>query len=395
MNQSIDKNRLFIAACLALVVTSLSFGIRAGLIEPLAAQFDLSKTEMGWITAMAFFGFPIAMMIGGPLCDVVGMGRLLLIAFISHLAGILLTIFAGGFWTLFISTFFIGFGNGMVEAACNPLVTALYTDNRTTMLNRFHVWFPGGIVIGGLITYFFAQAGLNWQIQVGVMLLPLALYGFLFFGQSFPKTERVASGVSNARMGKALVSPLYLFMIFCMLLTATTELGVGQWLGPLLKSTGVNGILILVLGTGLMAVGRFFAGPLVHRFNPTGMLLGSAVLACAGLFWLGNASVDTVIPAAMVFYLGVCYFWPTMLGFTAEYIPDSGALGLSLMGGAGMFAVSIFNPVLGYFLDEKTSGPQALRFMAILPLILIAAFAGLYVLMRNKKPAPHTDLQKA
>ena len=386
---TINRNRLFLASCLALVVTSLSFGIRAGLIGPLGKEFELTNTEMGVIASMAFLGFPIAMMIGGPLCDVVGMGKLLLIAFICHLFGILLTIFAQGFWTLFISTFLIGFANGMVEAACNPLVTTMYTNNRITMLNRFHVWFPGGIVIGGLIVYFFSQIHLNWQIQVAMMLIPLFGYGFLFYGQTFPKTERVTSGVSNAQMLKALVSPLYLFMILCMFMTATTELGIGQWLDPLLKGTGVSGILILVLGTGLMAVGRFFAGPLVHNLNPVGMLLASSVLAALGLFWLGNASGPTVIPAAMVFYIGVCYYWPTMIGFTAEYIPNSGALGLSLMGGAGMFATFVFNPVLGHFLDEKTTGAEALRTVAILPVILVFLFAGLYFYIKRTGNTSH------
>ena len=383
-NIIVNRNKLFIASCLALLVTSLSFGIRAGLIGPSGAEFHLSNTEMGVIASMAFLGFPIAMIIGGPLCDVVGMGKLLLIAFIFHLLGILLTIFAQGFWTLFISTFFIGFANGMVEAACNPLVTTMYTNNRITMLNRFHVWFPGGIVIGGLIVYLFSKIHLSWQIQVGMMLIPLIGYGLLFYKQPFPKTERITSGISNAQMLKALVSPLYLFMILCMFMTATTELGIGQWLDPLLKGTGVSGILILVLGTGLMAVGRFFAGPLVHNLNPVGMLLVSSILAAIGLFWLGNANGSTVIAAAMVFYIGVCYYWPTMIGFTAEYIPNSGALGLSLMGGAGMFATFIFNPILGHFLDANTSGGEALRTVAILPLILVFLFTGLYIYMKKK-----------
>jgi len=389
-NIIVNRDRLFIASCLALLVTSLSFGIRAGLIEPLGAEFHLSNTEMGVIASMAFLGFPIAMIIGGPLCDVVGMGKLLLIAFVFHLFGILLTIFAQGFWTLFISTFFIGFANGMVEAACNPLVTTMYTNNRITMLNRFHVWFPGGIVIGGLIVYLFTKINLSWQIQVGMMLIPLFAYGFLFYGQTFPKTERITSGISNAQMLKALVSPLYLFMILCMFMTATTELGIGQWLDPLLKGTGVSGILILVLGTGLMAVGRFFAGPLVHNLNPVGMLLVSSILAAIGLFWLGNAQGSMVIAAAMVFYIGVCYYWPTMIGFTAEYIPNSGALGLSLMGGAGMFATFVFNPILGHFLDAKTSGGEALRTVAILPLILVFLFTGLYIYMKKKGTTSHS-----
>ena len=183
MQATINRNRLFTASCIALIVTSMTFAIRAGLLGTLGAQFGLSDTELGWINSMAFLGFPIAMLIGGPLCDIIGMGRLLVFAFIAHLAGLLLTIFAGGFWTLFISTFFIGFANGMVEAACNPLVTSMFTTEKTKMLNRFHMWFPGGLVIGGLVSYFMSQAGIDWKYQVATMLIPTVIYGIMFLGQ--------------------------------------------------------------------------------------------------------------------------------------------------------------------------------------------------------------------
>lgn len=391
---NINRDRLFVASCIALIVTSMTFAIRAGLLGTLGTKFGLNDTELGWISSMAFLGFPIAMLIGGPLCDIIGMGRLLVFAFLAHLAGLLLTIFATGFWTLFISTFFVGFANGMVEAACNPLVTSMYTTEKTKMLNRFHMWFPGGLVIGGLVSYFMSDAGINWQWQVATMLIPTAIYGLMFLGQSFPKTERVTSGVSSAEMWKACATPLYLLMIFCMFLSATTELGTNQWIAKIMENTTDNAVLLIVFISGIMAVGRYFAGPVEKALSPTLMLLFSSILAAVGLYWLSNAQGNTAFLAAGVFAVGVCYFWPTMLGFTSEYIPKSGALGLSLMGGAGMFATSVFNPVLGYFLDknrnealaaglsqsaaELKAGQDSLSYVVIFPLILIVIFTLLY-----------------
>jgi MFS family permease len=146
--KAINRNQLFTAACLSLLVTSLSFGIRAGILNRLGVQFNLNAAELGTIAATAFWGFPLAVIIGGFLVDIIGMKRLLVIAFLLHILGIVLTIFSGGFTSLFISTLCIGLANGTVEAACNPLVTALFPDNKTTKLNHFHLWFPGGIVIG-------------------------------------------------------------------------------------------------------------------------------------------------------------------------------------------------------------------------------------------------------
>ncbi|MDV7400507.1 hypothetical protein RZS08_54330, partial [Arthrospira platensis SPKY1] len=76
---SFDREKLFLASCLALTVTSMTFAIRAGMLEPLGLEFGLTNTELGYIASMAFLGFPVATIIGGPLCDVVGMGRLLIV----------------------------------------------------------------------------------------------------------------------------------------------------------------------------------------------------------------------------------------------------------------------------------------------------------------------------
>lgn len=419
MNQVINKNSLFWASCLALLVTSLSFGIRAGILNRLGVEFNLTATELGTIAATAFWGFPVAVVIGGTVVDIIGMKRLLVMAFIFHLLGIILTIFAGGYWTLFLSTLLIGIANGTVEAACNPLITAIYSDNKTTKLNHFHLWFPGGIVIGTLIVFFFDKAGAGWQIQVGVMLLPTVLYGYLFSRLHFPVTERVASGISTADMYKAVASPLFIFMFICMFGTAITELFTGQWIDVLLRSVTNNALLILTVTTGVMVIGRGFAEPVVHRLAPQGVLLISAVLAAAGIYLLGHTSGPMIFAGALVFGMGVCYFWPTMLGFVAENLPKTGAVGLNLMGGAGMFAVSIYTIVMGGKYDQllasklpagadlkeysasmpgsamanllvearKAAGPEILNLTLIIPLILIVAFGGLLFYMRSKKTA--------
>ncbi|KYP16084.1 MFS transporter, partial [Flavihumibacter sp. CACIAM 22H1] len=342
MQANINRNKLFVASCLSLLVTSLSFGIRAGILGTLGTQFNLGASELASIAATAFWGFPLAVVIGGMVVDSIGMKKLLLIAFLFHLAGILLTVFAGGFWTLFLSTLLIGIANGTVEAACNPLVATLYPDNKTTKLNHFHLWFPGGIFIGTLIVFLFEKLGIGWQVQVGMMLIPTVIYGYLFSKLDFPVTERVASGVSTGEMYKSVLSPLFIFMFICMFGTAITELFTGQWVGVLLGNVSDNPILILTITTGVMVVGRGLAEPIVHRFSPQGVLLMSAIMAAIGIYMMSTVTGSSLYIAALIFGIGVCYFWPTMLGFVAENIPKSGALGLNLMGGAGMFAVSIY-----------------------------------------------------
>jgi fucose permease len=397
---AINKKQLFLASRIALIFTAMTFAFRAGLEGIWGTEFTLTKEQLGWIFSPAFYGFTLAMIFGGPLCDVIGMKRLLVLAFVGHVAGVIVYLTAKDATMLFVGTLCIGIGNGMVEAACNPLTVTLYPENKTTMLNRFHVWFPGGIVIGGILSYFIIdQWHLNWRILISLLFIPAVIYGIMFFKLKFPQTERVTSGVSTARMFSSCISPLFLIMLACMFLTAATELGTNQWLGALLQGAGVSGILVLVFINGLMAIGRSFAGPFVHRLNPNGMLIVSAFLACIGLFLLSKSTGYAAFGAAFVFAAGICFFWPTMLGFVSEYLPNTGALGLSLMGGAGMFSTSLVIPLMGKWYDnfkstaiqagnsvqqaDAIAGSNTFLKVAIMPAIVLVVFIIIYAARRK------------
>jgi len=396
-----NKSRLFNASCIALTVTAMTFAIRAGILGQLGTDFQLNDTELGWVNSMAFLGFPVATIIGGLIYNMIGPRTMMYLAFITHVLGLVLTIMAGGFWGLLISTFFIGFANGTVEAACNPLIADMYPENQTTMLNKFHVWFPGGIVVGSLVSLAMTNMGMGWQMQIAVMLIPTLIYAFLIFGQEFPRGENIETSTGE-NIKAVFTSPLFYFMAICMTLTATTELGTQQWVERILGQAGANPMVILAMVTGLMAVGRYFAGPVIHRLNPTGVLLGGAIIAAIGIYLMSMATGGMVYLAAILFAVGVMYFWPTMIGFTAEYLPKTGPLGLSLMGGAGMFATAMWQPVIGGWLDsaraealesgvtaeaaDLVAGQSALGNIVLFPIALIVLFTGLYFYMKGKEP---------
>lgn len=437
--ENVNQKRLFVAAALALLVTAITFAIRAKIEGVFTNDYGLTKEQVGRAFGPAFWGFAVAMFAGGYFIDIVKTKTIIWMAFGMHLVGIILLLLAKDYTSLFISNVFIGLGNGSVEAACNPLVATLFPDKKTKMLNRFHVWFPGGIVIGSLLAALIMdEMNLSWEILVSILFIPLAIYGFLFFGQKIPETERVSTGVSYKEMmrnvgapititlavifmilvatvptisetitsnntllviivlvaaaliiieGKAVnkISLLFPFVFMCMLMTASTELGTTQWINALLADNGIHPMIILAVVTGIMAVGRYFAGGLIHRLNPPGVLLGSAIVSFAGLMLLSisQGPVMTVLSAA-VFAVGVCYFWPTMIGVASEYIPKSGALGMSILGGAGFVATSMVLPIMGKSIE--TAGPQiTLRNMSVLPAILIVAFIILTIIINRQK----------
>lgn len=441
MEQNFNKTRLFFGSCLAIFVTALTFAMRAKIEEIFGPVeeggiFGLSKELIGWAFSPAFWGFTIAMVAGGFILDIVKTKKMIWVAFTLQLIGAIIFIMAKNKETLFLANVFIGLGNGTVEAAFNPLVATLYPKNKTKMLNRFHVWFPAGIVIGSLLAVLMMDTlDLKWQIYIGILVIPIALYGMWFFGQNIPETERVSSGVTYKSMLGSIGAPvtiiiaiilmmllainiivlpagwMYLVLIgivfiislveaglirkasilfpvifTLMLFTAATELVTTQWVNALLANEGVNPMLVLALITGIMAVGRFFAGELIHRIHTVGVLLLSSVFSAIGIYTLSlvNSPAMTIV-GAIIFAIGVCYFWPTMLGFTSEYIPKSGAMGLSLLGGSGFVSVAMFLPVLGRIMEAKNT-QVALQSIGILPLILIVGFAILFMVYRKKKP---------
>ncbi len=401
MTQTVNSSRLFNASCFALITTAFSFSIRAGILSQLGTEFNLTASQLGFINSMAFLGMPLSMVVGGLVYHTVGPKIIMQIAFVCHAIGIIMTIYAGGYAGLLISTFFIGIGNGCTEAACNPMIADSYSGLQMgKMLNRFHMWFPGGIVVGSILSEFMTGAGFGWQAQIWVLMIPTIIYAFLFYGQAFPKPH--IDGVrSLGENFKAMFSPLFLFIFFCMAFTAISEFGPQQWTGMIMSKSGAKPMLILALVTGLMAVTRFFAAPIIKVVGPTGILWGSSILAAIGIYLFSAVTGPAAYAAAVVFAMGVALFWPTMIGFVAQYIPLSGALGMSVVGGVGMLSTAIFQPFIGGWIDdakaeklaagltgdamELAAGQATLQTMVLFPGILIIAFGILYFWMRGRK----------
>ena len=401
MNSSINRTALFTGSCFALITTAFSFSIRAGILPQLADEFSLSAEQLGFINSMWFLGFPISMIIGGLVYHTFGPKNIMSVAFIAHTIGIIMTIYSGGYIGLLISTLFIGFGNGCTEAACNPMIADMFSGLKMNkMLNRFHMWFPGGIFIGAIVSKFMTDWGMSWQTQMWLIMLPTITYAILFFGKKFPLPS-VEKATSLKENFKAMVSPIYIFLFLCMALTAISEFGPNQWVSIVLSYSGAEPMLILALTSGLMAVGRFFAGPVVSLLGQTGVLLISAVLATIGIYMFSVVTGPMAYIAAIIFALGVCYFWPVMVGSVAQKVPLSSALGMSVIGGVGMFSTSIFQPIIGSWIDnsreenitqglsgnalELAAGQDTLQNIVVFPAILIVLFTILFFWQKNSR----------
>lgn len=418
-----DKKKLFILSVIALVTAGVSFGLRGSIGRDLQTTFfdpidKLRSAEMlGAVLGVAFLGFAFTIAIGSPLLDYIGMGRLLTLSSFCFIAGTLVVVFAGSiasgaatYNVIWAGMVVIGIGQGLVETVINPLTTTLYPEEKTARLNILHAWWPAGIIFGSLIGLFIGQLNMNWQVKFSMVLIPAAAFGMMCLFAKFPPTERVASGIPTSDTFKEVSKPFFIVWFLAMFLTAASELAPGQWVDlALTRTVGMQGIWLLIYVSGLMFVMRHFAGPMVHRLSPVGLLWTSSLLASAGLLLLSVANSPlTGLLAATVWGTGVCYMWPTMLAAASERFPRGGALLMGLMGTAGTLSIYFVLPLMGKIFDNAkiaaAGGEEAFgrltgeelnrvltiasqtsfRYVAILPAVLLAVFGAIWLYDRSR-----------
>jgi hypothetical protein len=163
---------------------------------------------------------------------------------------------------------------------------------------------------------------------------------------------------------RSLGRPLFILMLLIMIPLATTELGVDSWITTLMAGEmtriGIDAGWVLIYTSAIMMVLRFFAGSIVHRISPLGLLAVSAAIASVGLFFLSTATGAAILIAATLYGVGKTFFWPTSLGVVAEQFPRGGALTLNVVAGVGMLAVGVIGaPFMGYVQDRNVDSNLA------------------------------------
>jgi MFS family permease len=408
-----QRGKLFVASCVSLVTTSMVFAIRGDIEGAMSSTFQINAKQMGTIWSPAFWAFTIAIYISGAIADLVGLRALHILSAIGYFIGVALVLVAPhptapvaaifdntGTTLLYAGFFVMGLSQGLVEGVINPLVATIYSDQKTKRLNMMHAWWPGGQVIGGLLAVAMTQIfNASWQLKLATILVPAAVYLVMAISMEYPQTERVQSNVSTGDMWSQVARPLFILLFLCMWRTAAAELGPDQWfpsvMGALVPQ--MQGVLFLVYTAGLMFVLRTFGSGIAHK-NPIGTLFVCSIITAVGLYWLGGLQPGTsavvAFAAATVFGIGKSYFWPTMIGVTAEQFPRGGALLISIMGGTGMLSVAVALPIMGARIDQYGPG-AALRMIAGLAVILTVIFGAMFAWFKARGGYRAVDIAKS
>jgi MFS family permease len=396
-----NKEKLFVTSCLSIGTAAMVFAIRGDVAGPMSAAFRITNEQMGLVFSPAFWAFTIAIFISGNLVDVIGMRTLHMLSALGFIVGVTMVILAPrpdapiaslfdhpGTMMLYVGFFLFGLSHGLVEGVINPLIATIYSGEKTKKIVAVHAWWPGGLIIGGLLALVLsAMFGASWQLRLSLILIPAVIYLVMAMSLQYPQTERVTSNVSTAEMWRQTMNPLFIVLFVCMWMTAATEMGPDQWfptvmgeLVPQLSPGAGSGVLFLVYTAGLMFALRQWASGFSHK-SPLATLIVSSLLSGIGLYWLGgldsSSSAAVAFIAATLFGIGKTFLWPTMLGVAAEQFPRGGALVLSLLGGAGMLSVGLVVPLMGERMDSYGPG-AALQMVALLGGILAVIFTAVW-----------------
>lgn len=408
--------RLLWAGFMAILAAGVGFAIRGGIFDNWGAEYGFTGTQLGAIGGAGFSGFCFGIIIGGMLCDRWGYGKLVIIAFLCHVLSAFVTFAAGGesaYQFLFWGMFIFAFANGTLEAVANPLVATLFPHNRTHYLNILHASWPAGLIIGGGLGWVLDDMlGIGWKLQLALYLIPTVLYGLMFLGQTYPKSEASKQGLSlgemlqevgllgglvvcfflalffassvfepllaNAELSRYLgyaiggvlliaigvitrfsTGSILMFVLFVThALVGAVELGTDQWIQNITGNilTSQEGKILFVWTSAVMFALRFSAHWIEKnlKLSPIGLLFVCAVLAVIGLNMASAAQAFAGAMLALTIYgIGKTFFWPTMLAVASDRFPRTGAVAISIMGGIGMMSAGLIgSPGLGYAKDR-------------------------------------------
>jgi len=368
-----NNNRaLFIASFLTLIAAGVGFGVRTGILREWGGQYGFTNYELGIITGQGLVGFGIVILLASLITDRVGYKTVLLGAFVLHVISAVITLAAGPvyqsagkeatFWCLLAGMFLFSVANGLCEAVINPLVATLYPKQKTHYLNILHAGWPGGLILGGLLGLCIVGkeakiATLPWEVSWGLFLVPTLIYGLIVLKEKFPVSEARAAGVSYGEMLKNFASPLLLALLLLHACVGYVELGTDSWITSITNAITGQGFLLFIYASAIMFVLRFFAGPIVERINPLGLLLASSVIGCIGLYLISTSnSTGMAWMAVGIYGIGKTFLWPTMLGVVGERFPRGGAITMGAMGGIGMLSAGLLGgPGIGYKQDYYAS----------------------------------------
>jgi MFS family permease len=350
-----NEKRLLWAGFMAILAAGVGFAVRGGIFATWGGEFGFTGAELGAIGGGGLTGFCFGIVIGGMLADKFGYGKLVILAFALHVLSAFVTFAAtgapkgstdevvkaaheSGYNFLFWGMFIFAYANGTLEAVANPLIATLFPKNRTHYLNILHASWPAGLVLGGMVGWFFGDSW-GWKAQLGTYLVPTVIYGLMFFGQKMPKSEASEKGLSLGEMFKdvGIVGGLVACFLLALFFSGVFANVLGGFMKPdpadpdkitrlgNILGYGVGGALLVAVGV----MTKFSKGSLLlFTLFIAHALVGAVELGTDS--WIQNITGNLLTPKQG----NILFIWTSLVMFSLRFCANfiEKKLGLSPVG---------------------------------------------------------------
>ncbi len=373
---------LIFAACLAIFVYGMVASMLGTINPGLAAKFQLTNVQTGYVALAQGLGLVIASVSVGPLLDRKGkkIGLLLGLALVT--LSLLALANAATYEVIIGAMVVLGMGGGIIITGANALGSDVSESRRASVLNFLNVF----VGLGGFATPFIAGnllAGDAVRVAYAAAALTAATFAVHLFLRIAPPAPRVPGQKTTAVFG---VPVLYLLASATFLYTAC-EFGIWNWLAKYLMVRGLpatTALNILSLGFALgLLLGRVIVAPVLIKIPPLTVTIAASTLMALTTFAILHTSAPTLL-GALVFLAGIAMapVFPTTVAIVGDIFKERSGTAIGFTITCGFSGLVVSSPLIGWIAGPDPSGLG--RGLLVLPLFS-AALLVVNLVLRSKR----------
>lgn len=374
---------LIFAACLAIFIYGMVASMLGTINPGLAAKFQLTNVETGYIALAQGIGLVIASVSVGPLLDRKGKKIGLLLGLGLVTVSLVALANARSFAVIAGAMVVLGMGGGIIITGANALGSDVSESKRASVLNFLNVF----VGLGGFATPFIAGNLLGGD-AVRVAYAAAVLTGATFIVHLF---LRIAppSRAGGRKAGAVFGVPILYLLATATFLYTACEFGVWNWLAKYLIVRGLpatTAFNILSLGFALgLLLGRVIVAPILIKIPPLTVTIAASALMALTTFAILRTPAPTLV-GALVFLAGMAMapVFPTTVAVVGDIFKERSGTAIGFTITCGFSGLVVSSPLIGWLAGPEPEGLG--RGLLVLPAFSVALL-GVNLLLRSKRRA--------
>ena len=351
-----NRNLVFAAACLGMLLFGIVFLSLGSAMNMLAERFQFDNNSIGTLTALLPFGILAGSLIFGPIVDRFGYRWMLIVCSLLVMAGLEGMAFGHREGHIQFFIFLIGLGGGVLNGATNALAADVSEGARGARLSLLGVFY--GIGALGMpstlaaLSRHFSLAGIIAGIGVFV-LVPVVYFLVITFP---PPKQQARSGALSS--GLALLRhPFFLLAGLALAIQSGMEGMTNDWITRYFKHVTLAGrpaeewrtLLGLMVVTGAMVLMRIvLSGLLQYTRSPRVLFVSIGITAAGALLLLFAGGYGASLAAAALIGAGLAAAFPVVLGYIGDRYPAQSGTAFSAIFFVALIGNMTINKSFGF-----------------------------------------------